>query len=283
MTDVPSTNSTTNSGGVTPVWPIFSYVDARAAMTFLADAFGFAPRVVHARDDDPRIVEHAEMAWPGGGGVMVGTAGRDDSPFGRRKPGNDAVHLVCADPDALFARATAAGAEVVRDVADEDYGSRGFTVRDPEGNLWSFGTYAGGPAAGTTDGAETNGARNDDKETFTALFVDWNEAIVANDPDAIGAFAAPDWVFVGENGIFTGALFLESVATGQVSHDFMASEVHDVRVYGDVAVVVARVRNSGAFGGAPFTLDEWTSDVFVRHEGRWLCSLTHLTSVAGGR
>ena len=35
------------------------------------------------------------------------------------------------------------GAEVVRGLKDEDYGSRGFTVRDPEGNLWSFGTYAG--------------------------------------------------------------------------------------------------------------------------------------------
>jgi uncharacterized glyoxalase superfamily protein PhnB len=58
-------------------------------------------------------------------------------------PGNDAVYGVCDDPDALFERATAAGAEVVRGLKDEDYGSRGFTVRDPEGNLWSFGTYAG--------------------------------------------------------------------------------------------------------------------------------------------
>jgi uncharacterized glyoxalase superfamily protein PhnB len=53
------------------------------------------------------------------------------------------VYVVCTEPDALFARATAAGASVVRGLADEDYGSRGFTVRDPEGNLWSFGTYAG--------------------------------------------------------------------------------------------------------------------------------------------
>jgi len=60
-----------------------------------------------------------------------------------RAPGNDAVYLVCEDPDALFARATAAGAEVVRPLKDEDFASRGFTVRDPEGNLWSFGTYAG--------------------------------------------------------------------------------------------------------------------------------------------
>jgi uncharacterized glyoxalase superfamily protein PhnB len=52
---------------------------------------------------------------------------------------------VCDDPDGLFSRATAAGAEVVRGLVDEDYGSRGFTVRDPEGNPWSFGTYSGAP------------------------------------------------------------------------------------------------------------------------------------------
>ena len=44
---------------------------------------------------------------------------------------------------AFHARAMGAGAEVVRDLVDEDYGSRGFTVRDPEGDLWSFGTYRG--------------------------------------------------------------------------------------------------------------------------------------------
>ena len=83
------------------------------------------------------------MRWPRGGGIMFGTAGKDDSAYGRRLPGNDAVYVVCDDPDALFERATAAGAEVVRGLKDEDYGSRGFTVRDPEGNLWSFGTYRG--------------------------------------------------------------------------------------------------------------------------------------------
>ncbi len=125
------------------VWPILSFRDARAAITFLETAFGFETRAVHARDGAPEVVEHAEMRWPLGGGIMFGTAGKDDSVFGRRLPGNDSVYVVCLDPDALFARATAAGAEVVRGLVDEDYGSRGFTVRDPEGNLWSFGTYAG--------------------------------------------------------------------------------------------------------------------------------------------
>jgi len=125
------------------VWPILSYRHARAAIAFLAEAFGFEERAVYAREDNPSVIEHAEMRWPLGGGIMFGTAGKDDSPFGQRVPGNDSVYVVCEDPDALFDRAVAAGAQVVRDLKDEDYGSRGFTVRDPEGNLWSFGTYAG--------------------------------------------------------------------------------------------------------------------------------------------
>ncbi len=125
------------------VWPILAYRDARAAAAFLVSAFGFEQRAMHARDDDPAIIDHAELRWPLGGGIMFGTAGKDDSPFGQRAPGNDSVYVVCDDPDGLFERAIAAGAEVVRGLKDEDYGSRGFTVRDPEGNLWSFGTYRG--------------------------------------------------------------------------------------------------------------------------------------------
>ena len=125
------------------VWPVLSYRDAGAALEFLTKAFGFEERACYAREDDPSIVEHAEMRWPLGGGIMFGTAGKDDGPFGQRTPGNDSVYVVCEDPDRLFEQAVAAGAEVVRGLKDEDYGSRGFTVRDPEGNLWSFGTYAG--------------------------------------------------------------------------------------------------------------------------------------------
>lgn len=125
------------------VWPVLTYRDARAAIEFLTKAFGFEERAAYARPDDDTIIEHAEMRWPLGGGIMFGTAGKDDGPFGARLSGNDSVYVVCDQPDALFERATAAGAEVVKGLADEDYGSRGFTVRDLEGNLWSFGTYAG--------------------------------------------------------------------------------------------------------------------------------------------
>ncbi|MEV0299250.1 VOC family protein [Nocardia sp. NPDC050710] len=140
------TNPTTSETTVhtaTALWPCLAFRDARATAEFLVEAFGFELGALYAREDDPSIVEHAEMRWPLGGGLMFGSAGRDDSPFGSRPPGTASMYLVCTDPDALFARATAAGAEVVRGLRDEDYGSRGFTVSDPEGNLWSFGTYGG--------------------------------------------------------------------------------------------------------------------------------------------
>jgi uncharacterized glyoxalase superfamily protein PhnB len=145
------------------VWPILTYRDARAAIIFLRDAFGFEESAVYAREGDSSVVEHAEMRWPLGGGIMFGTASKDDSAFGTRLPGNDSVYVVCDDPGGLFERATAAGAEVVRGLADEDYGSRGFTVRDPEGNLWSFGTYRGSAIPRATCGAlgRTGGARLD--------------------------------------------------------------------------------------------------------------------------
>jgi len=135
--------SDTATSNQASIWPTLTFRDARAAADFLVAAFGFELRAIYAHEDDPGVVEHGELRWPRGGGVMFGSAGRDDGPFGRRLPGNESVYVVCDDPDALFERATAAGAEVVRPLTDEDYGSRGFVVRDPEGNLWSFGTYAG--------------------------------------------------------------------------------------------------------------------------------------------
>ncbi|HEY1617203.1 MAG TPA: VOC family protein [Streptosporangiaceae bacterium] len=60
-------------------------------------------------------------------------------------PGGFGAYVVTAEPDALFGRATGAGATVVAGLHDTDYGSRDFTVRDPEGNLWAFGTYPGAP------------------------------------------------------------------------------------------------------------------------------------------
>lgn len=125
------------------VWPVLTFADAPATAGFLISAFGFEEGEVQTSSGNPDVVLHGELWWPLGGGVMFGSAGKDDTPFGQRVPGNEALYIVTDDPDRLYQRARAAGAEVVYEIEDTNYGSRGFTVRDPEGNLWSFGTYAG--------------------------------------------------------------------------------------------------------------------------------------------
>jgi uncharacterized glyoxalase superfamily protein PhnB len=123
------------------IWPCLAYADAPAAIRFLVDTFGFVETLV-VPGEGGREIAHAELRWPEGGGVMLGSAS-DDNMFSQMKPGTASIYVVTNAPDALFERATTAGAEVVRGLRDEDYGSRGFTVRDPEGTLWSFGTYRG--------------------------------------------------------------------------------------------------------------------------------------------
>ena len=114
---------------------------------------------------------------------------------------------------------------------------------------------------------------------FERLLSEWDEAIVANDADRIAAYAHPDWQFVGADGPSPGNRFLGAVRTGEVTHDAMRHELFSAVEVGDVAVVVARNINSGEYQGQAFENDEWTSDVFVRREGRWQCLLTHLTAV----
>jgi uncharacterized glyoxalase superfamily protein PhnB len=126
------------------VWPVLAFKDARAAIRFLVDVFGFEETLVVPDDNDDSLIVHAELRWPQGGGVMLGSTGMGDDAFSTLPPGVNSVYVVTNEPDALFDRATAVGAEVARGLRNEDYGSRGFTVRDPEGNLWSFGTYVGG-------------------------------------------------------------------------------------------------------------------------------------------
>lgn len=124
------------------VWPSLRYADAPKAIAWLVEAFGFHEALVvpGAREGE---VMHAELRWPEGGGVMLGSAGRPESEFSQGPTGVYGLYVVTDHPDELFERATAAGAEVVRPITEQDYGSREFSVRDLEGNLWSFGTYRG--------------------------------------------------------------------------------------------------------------------------------------------
>ena len=123
------------------VWPTLRANDAHGLIKFLTEALGFEATVVY---DDGDTVHHAELAWPPGGGIMLGSD-RPHGPVQVTTPGNFSAYVVTADPDALCARAVAHGAKVTQELYDTDYGSRDFAVADPEGNRWSFGTYRGEP------------------------------------------------------------------------------------------------------------------------------------------
>jgi uncharacterized glyoxalase superfamily protein PhnB len=117
------------------LYPTLRYRDARAAIDFLVNAFGFEAADVHAGENG--VVEHAELRF-GPNLLMLGSA-RESSAW-PQEPGHSALYVVVSDPDAHHARAKAAGADV-SGLVDQPYGSREYTARDPEGNLWSFGTY----------------------------------------------------------------------------------------------------------------------------------------------
>jgi uncharacterized glyoxalase superfamily protein PhnB len=123
------------------VFPFLRYRDAHAAVRWLCDAFGFEEKSVFTGPDG--AVAHAELGT-GGGVVMLGSA-KDDA-LGLRTPRElgavtGGVYVWVEDVDAHHRRAAAAGAEMVLELREMDYGSREYTCRDPEGNLWSFGTY----------------------------------------------------------------------------------------------------------------------------------------------
>ena len=124
------------------VWPSIRCGDTRALIDFLVAAFGFEEQFTVPGDDGKGII-HAQIRWPGGGGVMLGDAEGGDAFHLSLPFGPVSIYVVTDQPDALHDRAVAVGATIVRGLRDEDYGSRGFSATDPEGNLWSFGTYAG--------------------------------------------------------------------------------------------------------------------------------------------
>jgi len=124
--------------------PCLRYHDAPAAIAWLCQALGFEQQLV-VPDNDGGIA-HAQLSFGNG---MIMLASVIDSEYGRliRQPGDiggantQSCYLVVDDADRVYRRALEAGAEIVLDIKNEDYGGRGFTCRDPEGHIWSLGTY----------------------------------------------------------------------------------------------------------------------------------------------
>jgi len=118
------------------LYPTFRYRDAKGAIEWLEKALGFERGEVH--EEGGKVV-HAELSFQGGW-VMLGAEG--ERPEGDPFPGGPSTTYIAVDEvDSLHDRAKAAGAEISMELTDQDYGSREFAARDPEGNVWSFGTY----------------------------------------------------------------------------------------------------------------------------------------------
>lgn len=121
------------------IWASVVSDDAGALRDWLL-ALGFTEDLLIPGEDDGSI-HHCQLDWPDGGRVMLSSTGERPTPC---RPGTSSLHVVTTDPDAVMERARALRAGVVHDLVDQtDYPSREFTVADPDGNHWTFATFAG--------------------------------------------------------------------------------------------------------------------------------------------
>ena len=133
-----------NATAGSTIIPALRYRNAPVAIDWLCNAFGFERHAVHG---DADVVHHAQLTY--GSGMIMLSSTETGSEWGRNIIQPDEIDqretqsccVIVADADAHYARAKAAGAEIVIDIADQDYGGRGYACRDLEGHLWWFGSY----------------------------------------------------------------------------------------------------------------------------------------------
>ncbi|MYY83475.1 glyoxalase [Streptomyces sp. SID335] len=128
------------------IWPALQAQDAPALIDFLVGTVGFLRTAVY--EDEGRVA-HAQLDWPEGGGVMLGSYDPANAAT-CGKPGTAGAYVVTDHVDDLYRRLVEAGVKVTGEIEDKPYGSREFGIEDPEGNRWSFGTYRGEPRPGPT-------------------------------------------------------------------------------------------------------------------------------------
>jgi uncharacterized glyoxalase superfamily protein PhnB len=127
--------------------PNLRYADAPRALDFLCAAFGFERHAVYPDDKNPHVIQHAQLIWHDRMVMISSAVDSEHVREAKMKTVAEAggptmgLYLIVQEVDAHAERARAAGAEIVRAPQDESYGGRGYSARDPEGNIWSFGSY----------------------------------------------------------------------------------------------------------------------------------------------
>ncbi|MGA2728943.1 MAG: VOC family protein [Terracidiphilus sp.] len=126
------------------IMPTMRYRNAPAAIDWLCQVLGFARHAVYPGPDN--TIGHAELTL-GGGMIMLASYKEDAYGRGFKSPEDmggvetRSAYVIVPDADAVYERAKAAGAAIIREIQNTDYGSREFTVKDPDGHSWSVGTY----------------------------------------------------------------------------------------------------------------------------------------------
>lgn len=126
------------------VIPCLRYRDAPVAIDWLCSTFGFTAQFVVPNEDGS--IAHAQLTF-GNSMIMLGSA--FDTEYGQllKQPSDtggfvtQSAYLVVHDADQVYGRVLEAGGKILLEIKDEDYGGRGFTCSDPEGHVWSIGTY----------------------------------------------------------------------------------------------------------------------------------------------
>lgn len=139
----PATSSVPARSAVSDIYPCLYYRDASAAIEWLERAFGFRKRLVVPGPDNR--IAHSELSL--GSSVVIAGSAKPERGWVSPRDLPAVNQLICMyvdDVDAHYARAVAAGAEIIGELRDTDYGSRGYECRDPEGNVWCFGNYRPG-------------------------------------------------------------------------------------------------------------------------------------------
>ncbi|HEY9130385.1 MAG TPA: VOC family protein [Dyella sp.] len=131
-----------NSGST--IIPCLRYRDARSMIDWLCKGFGFEKQAVY--EEDGKIV-HAQLTY--GAGMLMLSEARSDGNFSRHMVQPDEIAgretqcacVIVKDCKAHYEMAKAAGAVILDDYSEQDYGGAGYSCADPEGHLWWFGSY----------------------------------------------------------------------------------------------------------------------------------------------
>jgi Domain of unknown function (DUF4440) len=124
-------------------------------------------------------------------------------------------------------------------------------------------------------------AQTDANADITKFEAAFSSAIARNAVDELERYLSADWKIIsGDGSIIDRTRFLKVIASGDLKHTKMSSENPTIRRYGNTALVTSHAQSAGSYKGADFETNEMGTDVIVKTEGRWVCVLTQLTTIA---